>query len=165
MITTKLCPKFPKTSNYRRWAICLKQLRAEYWSVYKFELFGGFCARLILNAFTIIPVFLTGTYSQNMSKVNVYRFNGKKAVMERRHSDKEYKDVINLYIYSDLNQKLHHFSYIINLPHLTKVFQCPECYSFFSEFKKIKRNLIICKKPKIIFKEGNYQPKLNVFEN
>ena len=29
----------------------------------------------------------------------------------------------------------------------------------------IKRHLVICTKPKLIFEEGNYQPKLNVFEN
>ena len=61
--------------------------------------------------------------------------------------------------------KKKYVSYIINLDQLTKVFQCPECHSFFSEFKKIKRHLAICTKPKIIFEEGNYQPKLNVFEN
>ena len=96
--------------------------------------------------------------------INVYRFNGKKALMER-HSKKNYESTISLNIYTDLDQNLHHFSYIINLDQLTKVFQCPECHSFFSEFKKIKRHLAICTKPKIIFEEGNYQPKLNVFEN
>jgi hypothetical protein len=96
--------------------------------------------------------------------INVYRFNGKKALMER-HSKKNYESTISLNIYTDLDQNLHHFSYIINLDQLTKVFQCPECHPFFSEFKKIKRHLAICTKPKIIFEDGNYQPKLNVFEN
>jgi hypothetical protein len=100
-------------------------------------------------------------YSVN---VNIYRFNGKKAVMER-HSKKTYKSTVSLNIYTELDQNLHHFSFIIKLDQLTKVFQCPECHSFFSEFKKIKRHLVICKKPKIIFEEGNYQPKSNVFEN
>lgn len=96
--------------------------------------------------------------------INIYRFNGKKAVMER-HSKKNHDNTVSLNIYKDLDQNLHHFSYIINLNQLTKVFQCPECHSFFSEFKKIKRHLVICAKPKIIFEEGKYQPKLNVFEN
>jgi len=93
--------------------------------------------------------------------INVYRFNGKKAVMER-HSKKNHDNTVSLNIYKDLDQNLHHFSYIINLDQLTKVFQCPECHSFFSEFKKIKRHLVICAKPKIFFEEGKYQPKLNV---
>jgi ribosomal protein L37AE/L43A len=96
--------------------------------------------------------------------IHVYRFNGKKALMER-HSEKSFDSTLSLNIYSDLRQNHHHFSYIINLSQLTKVFQCPECHSFFSEFKKIKRHHTICKKPKIVFEDGNYQPKLNVFEN
>jgi hypothetical protein len=48
---------------------------------------------------------------------------------------------------------------------LTKVFQCADCGSFFSEFKKIKKHKHICSdKPKIIFQDGNYEPKMNVFE-
>jgi hypothetical protein len=64
--------------------------------------------------------------------VNIYRFNGKKAIMER-HSKKTYKSTLSLNIYTDLDQNLHHFSYIINLDQLT---QCPECHSFFSESKR-----------------------------
>jgi hypothetical protein len=81
--------------------------------------------------------------------INIYRFNGKKAVMER-HSRKNCDSTLCL---------------IINLSRLTQVFQCPECHSFFSEFKKIKPHLNICKKPKIVFEDGSYQPKLSVFEN
>jgi hypothetical protein len=69
--------------------------------------------------------------------VNIYRFNGKKAVMER-HSKKTYQSTLSLNIYTELDQNLHHFSYIINLDQLSKVFQCPECHSFFSEFKKLR---------------------------
>ncbi|OAJ41901.1 hypothetical protein BDEG_25431 [Batrachochytrium dendrobatidis JEL423] len=81
--------------------------------------------------------------------------------------DKSYPgvDIQELDSIEDHFSNLHHFSYIINLSQLTKVFQCPECHSFFSEFKKIKPHLNICKKPKIVFEDGNYQPKLSVFEN
>ena len=67
--------------------------------------------------------------------INIYRFNGKKAVMER-HSTKTYKSSLSLNIYTELDQNLHNFSYIINLDQLTKVFQCPECHSFFIQKDK-----------------------------
>jgi CRISPR/Cas system-associated protein Cas7 (RAMP superfamily) len=40
--------------------------------------------------------------------INVYRFNGKKAELER-HSVKEYEDVLYLNIFTDKKQNLHHF--------------------------------------------------------
>ncbi|EGF80776.1 hypothetical protein BATDEDRAFT_24655 [Batrachochytrium dendrobatidis JAM81] len=81
--------------------------------------------------------------------------------------DKSYPgvDIQELDSIEDHFSNLHHFSYSINLSQLTKVFQYPECHSFFNEFKKIKPHLNICKKPKIVFEDGNYQPKPNVFEN
>ena len=52
--------------------------------------------------------------------INVYRYNGNKAELER-HSDKEYKDSLYLNIFTDTNKNVHHFSYISNINNLTKV--------------------------------------------
>ena len=98
-------------------------------------------------------------------KINVYRLNGNRASMER-HSDKNFKNVLNLNIYSDDQNNLHHFSYIVNISQVIKVFQCPDCGTFIEELRNMKRHLNTCdkNKPKIIFDDGIYQPKLNVFD-
>jgi hypothetical protein len=60
----------------------------------------------------------------------------------------------------------HHFSFIKNIANITKVFQCTNCNSFLSEYKKLKSHALVCNngKAKVIFEDGNYNPKPNIFE-
>ena len=73
--------------------------------------------------------------------INVYRYNGIKAYMIR-HSKMNYQSTMNLNIYNDLTTNKHHFSFIKTIHNLISVFQCPDCKTFLSEFKKLKPTLL-----------------------
>ena len=95
--------------------------------------------------------------------INVYRLQEIKGIMEN-HSSNNFKDVMNLNIYTD--KKRNNFSLITKINNYTKVFQCVKCDTFLSSYKKLKPHSLICNegKPKIIFEEGSYQPKKTIFE-
>jgi hypothetical protein len=98
-------------------------------------------------------------------KINVYVATEHKVQMAR-HFQSNFNDIMNLNLYSDTEQKLHHFSYIKNINTLSRVFQCVDCGAILSEAKKLTRHMLTCKKgeQRIIFEEGDYSPKPSIFE-
>jgi hypothetical protein len=97
--------------------------------------------------------------------INIYRLESDKAVMER-HSSQNYQITLNLNIFTEMETGRHHFSFIKNISNITKVFQCTNCNSCLSEYKKLKSHAVVCNKgkAKVIFEDGNYNPKPNIFE-
>ena len=83
-----------------------------------------------------------------------------------RHSTQNYRLTLNLNVFTEMETGRHHFSFIKNIANITKVFQCPNCYSFLSEYKKLKSHAVVCNNgtAKVIFEDGNYNPKPNIFE-
>ncbi|CAF3781358.1 unnamed protein product [Rotaria socialis] len=97
--------------------------------------------------------------------INIYLLENDKAVMER-HSFQNYQLTLNLNVFTEIETGRHHFSFIKNIANITKVFQCTNCNSFLSEYKKLKSHAFVCNngKAKVIFEDGNYNPKPNIFE-
>jgi hypothetical protein len=97
--------------------------------------------------------------------INIYRVENDKAVIQR-HSSKNYQLTLNLNVFTEIQPGRHHFSFIKNIANITKVFQCTNCNSFLSEYKKLKSHALIFNKgkAKVIFEDGYYNPKPNIFE-
>lgn len=97
--------------------------------------------------------------------INVYSINETVIDLER-HSSSNYQQSLSLNVYAEPQIQRNHFSYIENIHTFTKSFRCANCDVFVSEFKKLKRHYLTCNTvaPKIIFEEGEYSPKQNVFE-
>ena len=97
--------------------------------------------------------------------INIYRYNGVKAYMER-HSAYDYESTLNLNIFTEIETNRHHFSYITNIKTLIQVFQCPDCNKFLSECGKLKQHALKCNQgnSNIYFEGGIYQPTPNIFK-